>query len=221
VASEGDAVAVHTDAFPEEADVEYEQSIIRIPIYSPGNPPPPKESHEVGWPGEPIEILENDAYMRLERRRPARNYIGHRQFEFQIAEWELIGHSQTLDADVTFTLSRTVQPKSLCRASQAPTDFPAEIYYSAIYDVYVGVTPIALFQAGIAYARDVFSIPPRDVIVAFEKALEKAEMIMGPGCCLGMRSITPEEFVAGRDRAYRARGWPPVALPPTQPPNLS
>jgi hypothetical protein len=112
-----------------------------------------------------------------------------------------------LGADFTFTLSKTVQPKSLCRANGKKSDFPAEIYYSAVYDVYIGADPIIENQPGIAYARGVKEIPPRDVTVAFEKPFESKAFFFGPGCCIGMRSITVEEFEEGKRLSYSLRGW--------------
>jgi hypothetical protein len=43
-----------------------------------------------------------------------------------------------LNADITLTLSDTVQPKSVCIARQRDADYPAMIIDNAIYDVYLG-----------------------------------------------------------------------------------
>src|SRR2546421_12227612 len=94
------------NTFPEEAVIEYERSVIRIPFYLKGRA---KEAHRE------IDILAFDAYMRLIREKPIRNGIGFRQFEFYIDAWELTNtYSKGLNADITFTLSDTDQPKSVC-----------------------------------------------------------------------------------------------------------
>jgi len=144
------------NSFPSYAETEYEQSIITIPIYA-GN-------------REPVEILKLTAFMRLEREKPSRNGLGHRQIEFTIADWELYGYSEFLDANVTFKLSDVpVQPKSLVIALTEKSDYPAMIVYSAIYDIYIDQKLVAKDQPGVAYAKNVYEIPPRNISVAFSK----------------------------------------------------
>lgn len=142
--------------FPEYGEIEYEQSVITIPLYVKGVE-------------EPAEILKLDAYMMLVREEPARNGLGYRQFEFTIADWELIGFSELLDAWVTFSLSDTIQPKSLGISLQKDSDYPAMIVYSAIYDIYIDGKRIVKDQPGVAFAKNVFEVPPRNITVAFEK----------------------------------------------------
>jgi len=111
-----------------------------------------------------------------------------------------------LGADITFTLSDTVQPKSICIARQRETDYPALIVYSAIYDVYLGQERIIEKQAGVAYASPVWEIPPRNVTVAFEKPFESERMAFSAGTCEGMQSIAREEFEQGLSIARTTRG---------------
>lgn len=142
--------------FPNYEETEYEQSVITIPIYA-GN-------------REPVEILKLNAFMRLERELPTRNGLGHRQLEFTIADWELYGYSEFLDADVTFKLSDVpVQPKSLVVALTERSDYPAMIVYNAIYDIYIGQKLVAKNRPGVAFAKNVYEIPPRNISVAFSK----------------------------------------------------
>jgi hypothetical protein len=144
------------NSFPNYAETEYEQSIITIPIYA-GN-------------REPVEILKLTAFMRLERETPTRNGLGHRQLEFTIADWELYGYSEFLEADVTFKLSDVpVQPKSLVVALTERSDYPAMIVYNAIYDIYIGQKLVAKNRPGVAFAKNVYEIPPRNISVAFSK----------------------------------------------------
>jgi hypothetical protein len=185
--------------FPEEAELEYERSVIRIPFYLKGKA---KVEAQRG-----VDIMAFDAYMRLLREAPIRNGLGIRQFEFYIDAWELNNtYSKGLNADVTFTLSDVEQPKSLCIALQRDTDYPAMIVYNAIYDVYVGKERIITHQAGTAVATPVREIPPRNTTVAFEKPFESDLFEFSAGSCEGMRSITKDEFGRGVAEAKRIRG---------------
>lgn len=144
------------NSFPNYAETEYEQSVITIPIYA-GN-------------HEPVEILKLNAFMRLEREVPTRNGLGHRQLEFTIADWELYGYSEFLDANVTFKLSDVpVQPKSLVVSLTEKSDYPAMIVYNAIYDIYIDQKLVAKNRPGVAFAKNVYEIPPRNISVAFSK----------------------------------------------------
>lgn len=179
-------------AFPGSAAVEYERSVITIPIY-------------VGNDETPTEELKLDAYMRLLREKPIRNSIDYRQFEFKIDAWELHGYSKALDGYITFTLSDTVQPKSICMATRHANDYPATIVYSAIYDVYLNEKRIVANQPGVAFAHGIRQIPPRGVKIAFEKPFDSERFRFDSGWCGGMRTITREEFEVGarQARAYR------------------
>jgi hypothetical protein len=147
-----------------------------------------------------------DAYMRIVREEPIRSGLGVRQFEFYIDAWELTNtHSTGLDADVTFTLSDTVQPKSLCVALQRDADYPAMIVYNAIYDVYLGSEKIVENQPGTAFATPVWTVPPRNVTVAFEKPFDSDLFAFAAGACEGMRSIGSEEFERGLKQAQLTR----------------
>jgi len=184
-------------SFPADGGVEYERSVIRIPFYLKGSAAARNK----------IDVMAFTAYMRLIREAPTTNALGFRQFEFFIEKWELANsRSDGLDADVTFTLSDTVQPKSICIAQQRDRDFPALIVYSAIYDVYLGSELIVEKQPGVAYATPVWSIPPRNVTVAFEKPLEHDLFAMSAGTCEGMQSISQEEFEQGFAQAQTIRG---------------
>jgi hypothetical protein len=184
--------------FPQEPEVEYERSVIRIPFYL-KRPEADEESHKV-------DVMAFDAFMRIIREAPTTNGIGYRQFEFYIDAWELTNSfSMGLGTDITFTLSDTVQPKSICIARQREADYPALIVYSAIYDVYLGQERIIEKQAGVAYASPVWEIPPRNVTVAFEKPFESEVMAFSAGTCEGMQSISREEFQRGVSMAQTTR----------------
>jgi hypothetical protein len=184
-------------AFPEEAEIEYERSVIRIPFYLKGRAEEKRE----------LDVMVFDAYMRLIRESPIRNGLGLRQFEFYIDAWELTNtYSKGLNANVTFTLADTAQPKSLCIARQRETDYPAQIIYNAIYDVYLGKEKIVSTQPGVAFAAPVWEIPPRNVTVAFEKPFDSKLFSFSAGCCEGMRSISRDEFERGAVEGRKLRG---------------
>jgi hypothetical protein len=186
--------------FPSEGEIEYERSVIRIPFYLKGA--------VRGEEGRDVDVMSFDAFMRIIREPPIRNGIGFRQFEFYIDAWELTNtYSKGLNANVTFTLSDTVQPKSICIARQRESDYPALIVYSAIYDVYLDSEKIIDNQPGTAFATPVWEVPPRGVTVAFEKPFESDLFAFSAGCCEGMRSIDREEFLRGLREARGIRGW--------------
>ena len=64
-------------------------------------------------------------------------------------------------------------------------------------------------QTGVAICTPVVGIPPRNVLVAFEKPFEdrKRGIAFGRGCCWGMRTILPDEFLEGVNRARSIRKW--------------
>jgi hypothetical protein len=135
----------------------------------------------------------------------------------------LFGRSQLLsekfNTDVAITFSLTPppqkQPRSICFANQEGSDFPATIIYSACYDVFMNKEKIIDAQMGIAICTPIIGIPPRNVMVAFEKPFEdkKRGIAFRRGCCWGMNPIGPEEFLKGTNRAREIRGWTPLRDP--------
>lgn len=182
------------NSFPNYAETEYEQSIITIPIYA-GN-------------REPVEILKLTAFMRLERETPTRNGLGHRQLEFTIADWELYGYSEFLDADVTFKLSDVpVQPKSLVVALTERSDYPAMIVYNAIYDIYIGQKQVAKNRPGVAFAKNVYEIPPRNISVAFSKPFSlPTDFTLNAAAADRIRKIEAGKAAAGKQASADAGG---------------
>lgn len=210
-----------TAEFPPHAEVEFERSVIRIPVRLAGDK-------------KPREIIELTAFMRLERERPVRNTIGYRQLEFTIREWELFGYSEALGAHLSFAASKdVVQPKSLVVALQKESDYPALIVYNAIYDIYLDGKKIVSKRPGVAMARGVMEIPPRNITVAFQKPVAlgpylhddregpvteknhgdcdlapwdyRCDPSLDPGTCEDMSPISNEEFTAGLQEARAIR----------------
>jgi hypothetical protein len=193
-------------AFPPQGEIEYEHSIITIPLILEGET-------------EPAEVLKLDAFMKLVRGKPVRNGLGYRQVEFYIDAWELYGYSKVLDAYFTFKVSDVVRPKSLVVSLQKERDYPALIVYNAIYDVYLNDVKIIDKQAGVAFATGVMEIPPRNITVAFHKPFSLSEarrkdakldakladvdssFELDAGTCEDMTQITREQFMAGLRQA--------------------
>ncbi len=198
--------------FPVGRQIEFEASTITIPITA---------SLPNGWIS--TEEIDFEAFMRLELDRRVRNQLGRTQFEFTIAVWELYGRSQLLsekfgtEVYITFTLAPRPQkqPRSICFANQEGPDFPATIIYNACYDVYAGKEKLVDAQMGVAICTPIVAIPPRGVLVAFEKPFEdkRKGIAFGRGCCWGMRLIEALAFLAGVNRARAIRGWKPVDDP--------
>jgi hypothetical protein len=188
--------------------IEFEGSTITIPIQA---------SLPNGWIS--TEEVDFKAFMRLELDRRVRNQLGRTQFEFNIAVWELHGRSELLsekfgqDIYITFSLTPPPQkqPRSICFANQEGPDFPATIIYSACYDVYMNKDKIIDAQMGVAICTPIIGIPPRNVLVAFEKPFEdkKLGIAFRRGCCWGMRTLLPDEFLEGVNHARRIRSWSP------------
>ncbi|MFP5284320.1 MAG: hypothetical protein ACLGI9_01130 [Thermoanaerobaculia bacterium] len=199
--------------FPNYGEVEYEHSIITIPLILEGET-------------QPAEVLKLDAFMRLNRGVPVRNGLGYRQIEFSIDAWELYGYSKVLDGYITFKVADAVKPKSLVVSLQKDRDYPAMIVYNAIYDVYLNDVKIIDKQAGVAFATGVMEIPPRNITVAFHKpfslsAARKADTRLDAklgdvvpsvefdaGTCEDMSQITREQFNSGLREAARYRERP-------------
>ncbi|MCD9187496.1 MAG: hypothetical protein LUM44_13755 [Pyrinomonadaceae bacterium] len=198
--------------FPVGSQTEFEGSTISLPIMA---------QLRNGWIS--TEYIDFKAFMRLGLERRVVTQLNRTQFEFNIEVWELHGRSEILsekfemDAYVTFSLTPPPQkqPKSICFSNQDGSDFPATIVYSACYDVYVADRKIVDAQMGVALCTPIMGIPPRNVLVAFEKPFEdrKIGIAFGRGCCWGMRTISPEEFLEGVNEARRIRGWKKVTNP--------
>jgi hypothetical protein len=185
---------------------EFEGSTITIPISA---------QLKNGWIS--TEEVDLKAFMRLDLDRRVRNQLGRTQFEFNITVWELYGRSQLLSEkfgkpiDITFSLSPPPQkqPRSICFANQDGPDFPATIIYSACYDVYFNKDKVIDGQMGVAICTPIVGVPPRNVLVAFEKPFEdrKLGIAFMRGCCWGMRTLTAREFLDGANIARKIRGW--------------
>jgi hypothetical protein len=202
----GQVVTGSLGSFPVGRQAEFEGSTISIPI---------TVQLPNGWIS--TEWVDFQAFMRLELDRRMVNQMGRTQFEFNIAVWELHGRSELLsekmgrEANITFSLTPPPQkqPRSICFANQDGADFPATIIYSACYDVFVNEEKIIDAQMGVAICTPVVEIPPRNVLVAFEKPFEdrKRGIAFRSGCCWGMHWISLLDFLAGVNRARELRGW--------------
>ena len=140
----------------------------------------------------------------------------------------------------------TCTPTS-CVALQKTSDYPALIVYNAIYDVYLDGRKIISKMPGVAMARGVMEIPPRNITVAFQKPFAISRQAMAvhkaggtisvekhhcdnlpidpndPYCidsgnCEDMATITEEEFSAGLKEAKAIRERMATLRPKPLPP---
>jgi hypothetical protein len=195
--------------FPVGQVIEFEGSTISIPI---------RAQLKNGWIS--TEEIDFKAFMRLNLERRVISQLNRTQFEFMIEVWELHGKSEVLsekfgtEVQITFSLTPPPQkqPKSICFANQSGADYPATIIYSACYDVFINEEKIIDAQMGVAICTPIMGIPPRNVLVAFEKPFEdrKRGIAFGRGCCWGMRTITGDEFLQGVNEARKIRKWKKV-----------
>ena len=195
--------------FPVGQVIEFEGSTITIPIQA---------QLKNGWIS--TEDVDFKAFMRLNLERRVISQLNRTQFEFMIEVWELHGRSEVLsekfgkDVQITFSLTPPPQkqPKSICFANQSGSDYPATIIYSACYDVFMDEEKVIDGQMGVAICTPIMGIPPRNVLVAFEKPFEdrKRGIAFGRGCCWGMRTITADDFLKGVNEARGLRKWKKV-----------
>ncbi len=176
--------------FFEEGGLEWERSQLIVPVY---------------LEGKHVEDLTMDAFLKLQRGPAITNAGGYRQFEFEILVWEVHGHSEAIGGDVTFTLSKVPQPRSVCIATTKEADYPALIVYNAFYDVYLGKDLILDNQTGLGVGMDVMEIPPR-THVHFQKAVSFGPVATEAGGCVAMRSMDEAAFEAEVARIKAIRG---------------
>jgi len=185
------ALSSGSNSFPDFEETEYEGSVLRMPVYQ---------------DGKLVETLALRALLKVDRYLPT-TVLGHRQFEFQIREWEVIGKSKMFGGWLSYQLSDTPQPKSICRAVSADSDYPALIVYCALYDLYLNNNRVYANVPGLGIGKDVTEIPPRQVPVGFQKPFASGGLVVEAGMCTEMLSLSVDEFNAevAEIRALRER----------------
>lgn len=176
-------------SFIDDSGLEYERSSLRVPMYR---------------NGKFVELLNFEAYLKIDRFAPYTNGEGIRQFEFQILQWEVHSYSNELGAHIFFKLSDTPQPRSVCISNQKNRDFPATIVYSAIWDVYLNNEVIVTNNNGLGVGFNVTEIPPR-TDTHFQKSFTIGDITVMNGSCVAMADITSEEFHAKVDEFTNLR----------------
>jgi hypothetical protein len=176
-------------SFPNFEEQETEASVLRMPVYK---------------DGQLVETLAMRALLRLDRYLPT-TVLGQRQFEFLIREWEVIGKSEAFGGWLSFRLSDTPQPKSLCRALTNDADYPALIVYNALYDLFLNSQALFTKVPGLGVGKDVTEIPPRGIPVGFQKPFECNGLVVEAGMCSEMMSMDPAEFRAAADEIKALR----------------
>jgi hypothetical protein len=174
------ALSSGSNSFPDFEETEYEGSVLRMPVYQ---------------DGKLVETLALRALLKVDRYVPT-TVLGHRQFEFLIREWEVIGKSKAFGGWLSYNLSDTPQPKSVCRAVNADSDYPALIVYCALYDLYLNSKRVYANVPGLGIGKDVTEIPPRGIPVGFQKPFASGGLVVEAGMCTEMFSLGIDEYNA-------------------------
>jgi len=157
--------------------------------------------------GKPVEKLELTSFMKIALGPAYTTRDGLRRFDFRIEGWEVFGPSKVLGGTLIITLSPKVeQPTSTGTAITRDSDFPAELQFNAIYDVYLDQELVLSRYRGRGLARRVSTLPP-DVDVHIEHLFDVENRPLSNGRCGSMKIITSAEYeeAAARSMALRNR----------------
>jgi hypothetical protein len=155
--------------------------------------------------GKPKEELNLTSLMKIRMEAPFTNREGLRQFDFWIEEWEVFGPSEILGGNFIITLSKEVkQPKGYCVALEKGSDFPADVFFNAIYDIYLDDKPVIFKYAGKGVSRRATMIPPETPTI-IEHDFEIDGWPFTKGACKRTAVISAEEFeeLVAKARALR------------------
>jgi hypothetical protein len=156
--------------------------------------------------GKPQERLELVSYIKVRMGVPFTNREGLRQFDFWIEEWEVFGPSKTLEGHFIITVSKGVeQPRSFCVATQKDSDFPADVVFNAIYDVYLDDKPVLLKHRGRGVSERATRIPPETPTI-IEHPFEVEGRPITKGACASTEEISAGEFEEAVAKARALRG---------------
>lgn len=155
--------------------------------------------------GKELEKLDLTSLIAVRLGVPYTNRDGLRQFDFWIEEWEVFGPSKVLEANFIITASEGVeQPKSVCTANEKGADFPADVVFNSIYDVYLDAKPVLQKVRGRGVSKRATMIPP-DTPTIIEHPFEIEGHPISKGACESAERITAEEFkeMVAKARALR------------------
>jgi hypothetical protein len=160
--------------------------------------------------GKPQEELNLTSLMKIRMEVPFTNREGLRQFNFWIEEWEVFGPSETFGGNFIITLSERVeQPKGYCVALEKGTDFPADVFFNAIYDIYLDDKPVIREYKGKGVSRRATMIPPETPTI-IEHDFEIDGWPFTKGACKRAAVISAEQFEELVAQARALRGLKPT-----------
>jgi hypothetical protein len=156
--------------------------------------------------GKPQERLELLSYIKVRMGVPYTNREGLRQFDFWIEEWEVFGPSKTLGGYFIITVSKGVeQPRSFCVANKEGSDFPADVVFNTIYDVYLDDKPVLFKHRGRGVSKRATRIPPETpTIIEHDFEIEARPFTRGE--CASTEIISAGEFEEAVAKARALRG---------------
>jgi hypothetical protein len=156
--------------------------------------------------GKPQEELNLTSYIKIRMEAPFTNRGGLRQFNFWIEEWEVFGPSETLGGHFIITLSEDVeQPKGYCVALEKEVDFPADVFFNAIYDVYLDDKLVLRRHPGKGVSERATRIPPETPTI-IEHPFEIDGWPFTRGACKSTTEISAEEFIEAVAKVRALRG---------------
>lgn len=156
--------------------------------------------------GETEDVLLT-SLMELRRGNPYRLQSGNRTIDVHIREWRARGFSKLVGKTIEYRLSKGVdQPKSAVIASTLQSDFPAEMKFSAVFDVYIDNVPVQRGLQGNAYAAGLMTIPPKgNDTFTVEKPFDTQEYAFQPVLCAASASSLTglQKKLLGLGRTFR------------------
>ncbi|MDP2834144.1 MAG: hypothetical protein Q8Q28_12800 [Pseudomonadota bacterium] len=112
--------------------------------------------------GKEAEDVLLTSIMELRRGNPYKAASGHSQIDVQIKEWRARGYCKLIGKTIEYRLSASrEQPSSAVQAMQAASDYPAQMTFNAIFDVFMDNNRILEGLNGSAQSVGLMSIPPR------------------------------------------------------------
>jgi len=146
--------------------------------------------------GEQEEVMLT-SIMELRRGNPYKHTSGVRSIDVQIKEWRARGYSKLMGKTIEYRLSKAAtQPASSVMAASAERDFPAQMTFNAVFDVYIDEKPALQGLAGTATSSGLMSIPPRGndtftVDKPFETEGHAMDAVL---CAASAASLTPGQM---------------------------
>jgi len=156
--------------------------------------------------GSLVEDLKLSSFMKIALGAGYTGKDGRRHFDFQIQGWEVFGPSKVLGGNLIITLPQGVeQPMSTGTSQTRDADFPADLLFNAIYDVYLDHDVVLRRYKGRGFARRVTTLPP-DVEVHIEHLFDIEHRPLSNGICGNMEIITSTEYEEAAAKARALRG---------------